>query len=229
MESRLPKLQSNFSIDCVVFGFDEGELKVLLIERGDELYTGMMAVPGDLVQEQEDIDDGASRILYELTGLKDIFLKQFHTFGDVNRHPLGRVITVAYYSLIRVDEEHIRPSSFARKVFWYPVSQIKALAFDHLLILNKALATLRKDITYQPIGFELLPPKFTLSQLQALYEAILDMKLDKRNFRKKIIGMNLLTETGEKQIGVAHRAANLYQFKRSRYEKLKEKGFIFEI
>ncbi|MEO0312407.1 MAG: hypothetical protein RIQ89_2064 [Bacteroidota bacterium] len=227
---KLPKLHSDFSVDCVIFGFDEGELKILLIERNEAPFKKWKAIPGNLVYDTEDIDGAAQRVLYELSGLRNIFLEQFHTFGDINRHPQGRVITVAYYSLIKRNDEGLHPvTSFARKAFWCPANNLPELAFDHQKIAMKALEVLRSKIQYEPIGFELLPEKFSLTQLQHIYEAILQTKIDKRNFRKKMLSYGLLQEQKQKQTNVSHRAAKLYKFNSLRYETLKKKGFIFGI
>ena len=189
LEALLPKFDSVFSVDCVIFGFDKGELKVLLIERNEEPFKDCLALPGYLVEQNESIDFAANRILYELTGLKDIFMEQFYTFGEVNRHPQGRVITVAYYAILRLNaSKELKPiTNYAKKAFWHPVANLPELAFDHSEIFAKALQKIKRKITYQPIAFELLPEKFTLSQLQMLYELILNKKLDKRNFRKKML------------------------------------------
>jgi 8-oxo-dGTP diphosphatase len=227
-KAKLPKLHSDFSVDCVIFGFDDGELKVLLVERNEQPFKEWKAIPGNLVYDIEDIDEAAQRVLYELTGLKNIFLEQFYSFGKIDRHPQGRVITVAYYSIIKRTDNGLHPvTSYTRKAFWWPADKIPALAFDHNRITEKALETLRHKIQHEPVGFELLPEKFTLTQLQHIYEAILQKKIDKRNFRKKILRYGLLTELKQKQTGVSHRAATFYKFNRGRYLNLKKKGFIF--
>ncbi len=230
MLSKDPNYHNTFSIDNVIFGFDEGDLKILLIERAEEAFIGQMALPGNLVLEDEDLDHGAARILFELTGLQNAHLEQLYTFGDVNRHPLGRVITVAYYSLIRIKSDDLKPRiSFAKRASWVSVSKIPKLAFDHNRILEIALERLRGQLRYRPVGFELLPEKFTLSQLQGLYESILQIAIDTRNFRKKIIGFDFLVELGEKQKEVSHRAAKLYRFDKKRYQSLVKLGFNFEL
>jgi len=227
--SALPRLKSTFSVDCVIFGVDEGVLKVLLIERNEAPFKGWKAIPGNLVRDREDIDAAAQRILYELSGLKDIYLEQSHTFGRTNRHPQGRVITVAYYSLIRRTDD-IRPvTGFAKKAFWWPAHDLPRLAFDHSEIAELALTQIRQKVRYRPIGFELLPQKFTLTELQHVYEAILEKKLDKRNFRKKIQSYDLLVPCKEKQRGGSHRAPGLFRFNRQRYEQLEKQGFAFEL
>lgn len=229
LKALLPTFESVFSIDCVIFGFDRGELKILLIERNEEPFKDWLALPGYLVEQDESIDEAASRILYELTGLKDIFMEQFHTFGEVNRHPQGRVITVAYFAMLRLNgAKELKPmTNFAKKAFWHPVKDLPALAFDHSEIFEKALQKIKRKITYQPIAFELLPEKFTLTQLQMLYEAVLDKKLDKRNFRKKMLNYGILKELDEKQKGVSYRAAKLYKFDRRKYAKLFQNELSF--
>ena len=175
--------KSAFSVDNIIFGFDNGELKVLLIKRGTDPYNGLWALPGDLVYPNEDLETAANRVLNELTGLKRVYLEQVYSFGAVDRHPLGRVITIAYFSLVKISDFVIVPSSFAQKAQWHKVrdAQQLELAFDHNAILDKCFEALKTRVRYRPVGFELLPPKFTLTELQHLYEAILRTKLDKRN------------------------------------------------
>lgn len=223
--------RSAFSVDNIIFGFDGSDLKVLLIQRGTEPYNGVWALPGDLVFPEEDLDTAAGRVLKELTGLRDVYLEQVKTFGTVHRHPLGRVITVAYYSLIKISEYQLTPDSFARQARWHGVSQVGRLAFDHNDILDTCVRQLKQKVRMAPIGFELLPPKFTLSELQQLYKSILNppKEIDKRNFRKKVLGLNFLIECPETQAGVAHRPAKLYRFDRKRYERLVAEGYNFDI
>ena len=230
MGTALPKFDSIFSIDCVIFGFDEGELKILLIERNEEPFKNWWALPGYIVEQNESIDDAAERILYELTGLRGIYMDQFYTFGDVNRHPQGRVITIAYYAMIRLNgTKELQPvSTYASKAVWIPVNDLPNLAFDHEKIFNNGFAKIRNKISYQPIAFELLPEKFTLSQLQHLYEVILNKKLDKRNFRKKMLNYGILKELDEKQKGVSYRAAKFYKFDKKKYVRLFQKELTFE-
>ncbi len=222
MEKIIPKYDSVFSIDCVIFGFQGNELKILLIERNEEPYKGWPALPGYFVKNDESIDDAAERILHELTGLRDLHMDQFHTFGDVDRHPQGRVITVAYYALIRIDaQQELKPTSnYVRSAYWHPVNELGKLPFDHGKVFETGFQKLRRRLNYQPIAFELLPEKFTLTQLQTLYEVILNKKLDKRNFRKKMLGYGFLKELDEKQKGVSYRAATLYRFDRRKYNKI---------
>lgn len=221
--------KSAFSVDNIIFGFDEGDLKVLLIKRGTIPFKGKWALPGDLVYPNENLETAANRILEELTGLKEVYLEQVKSFGAVNRHPLGRVITIAYYSLIKISGYVVTPSSFAKKAKWHSIADVKDLAFDHNEILKACFQKLRQQIRTRPVGFELLPPKFTLTELQHLYEAILETKLDKRNFRKKIMSMNLLVDLNETQEGVAHRPAKLYQFDQEKYKSFLAEGFNFEL
>lgn len=229
MEAALPKFESVFTIDCVIFAFDAGELKVLLIERNEEPFKDWWALPGYFVRHDEGIDQAALRILYELTGLRDIYMEQLHIFGDVDRHPQGRVITVAYYAIIRLNGlKELKPvTSYARKASWHSVNNLPPLAFDHQKIFEKSFQTIRKKIFYSSIAFELLPEKFTLTQLQNLYEVILGKQLDKRNFRKKMLNYGILRELAEKQQGVSYRAAKLYKFDRRKYVKLFQKELTF--
>ncbi len=229
METNLPKFESVFTIDCVIFAFDAGKLKILLIERNEEPFKDWLALPGNFVNTDEGIDQAAERILYELTGLKGIYMEQLHIFGDVGRHPQGRVITVAYYAMIRLSgQKEPKPvSSFAKKAFWHATDMLPKLAFDHTKIFEKSLQKIKNKIFYSPIAFELLPEKFSLTQLQQLYEVILNKKLDKRNFRKKMLNYGILKELDEKQQGVSYRAAKLYKFDRRKYNKLFQKELSF--
>lgn len=222
MEIHLPHLDSVFSTDCVIFGFEAGELKVLLIERNEEPFKDWYALPGNIVGPDESVDAAAQRILYELTGLRDLPMRQFHTFGEVNRHPQGRVVTIAYFALIRISgQKDLMPiTQYARKAFWHPVNDLPTLAFDHTDIFKRAFKKIRAKLNYEPIAFELLPEKFTLTQLQSLYEAVLSKQLDKRNFRKKMLSYGFLKELAEKQKGVSYRAAKLYKFDRRKYAKI---------
>ena len=214
--------------DCVVFGYDEGELKVLLIERGLEPFKGRWALPGGFVRVEETLDAAARRELEEETGLKDIFLEQLFTFGVVDRDPRERVVSVAYYALVKLADYRAKASTDASKAEWFPVSKLK-VAFDHAQILAAALARLKGKVRYEPIGFELLPPKFTLSQLQHLYEAVLENEVDKRNFRKKVLNFGLLIPLDETLMVGRHRPAQLFSFDANKYEKLKKRGFNFEL
>ncbi len=217
------------SIDCVLFGFDGNELKILLIERNEEPFKDWWALPGNLVHIDESIDQSAKRILKELTGLSDIYMEQYFAFGEVDRHPQGRVISVAYYAMLRLGgEKPVKPQiSFAKTAQWTNIAELPKLAFDHLNILNKGLEKIKRRIRHLPLAFELLPEKFTLTQVQSVYELILGKKLDKRNFRKKILSFGVLKELDEKQRGVSFRAATLYKFDKRKYNKLFGKEISF--
>ena len=217
------------TVDCVVFGLDEEDLKVLLIERDLEPFAGQWALPGGFVRVEESLEEAARRELEEETGLKQVFLEQLYTFGDVGRDPRERVVTVAYYALVNIRDHRVTAATDARNAAWFPVSRLPSLAFDHKRILAAALARLKGKVRYQPIGFELLPAKFTLSQLQHLYETTLERSLDKRNFRRKVLAMGFVEETDETERDVAHRAARLYRFNKAKYRKLTQEGFLFEL
>lgn len=221
--------KSAFSVDNVIFGFDGGDLKVLLIQRGAAPFKGKWALPGDLVYPNENLETAAERVLEQLTGLRGVYLEQVKAFGAVNRHPLGRVITIAYYSLIKISDYTVTPASFAQSARWHSIAEVGELAFDHNEILDTCLRQLQHKVRNAPVGFELLPPKFTLTELQQLYEAILATKLDKRNFRKKILAMGLLLDLNQLQENVAHRPAKLYQFDRENYEQFVAEGFSFGV
>ena len=239
----LQNLNPHVSVDCVVFGFEFGKLDVLLIERNME-FEGKeykdLKLPGDLVRKDEDLDTAASRVLRELTGLDNIYLKQYSAIGSPGRllrqprdvewlrnigHPEEIVVTVAYYSLINIDQDKAADFILESNARWYKVSEVKELAFDHLSILQQALQVLRTDLRLKPIAFELLPPKFTLRQLQQLYEVILGTPLDKRNFRKKVTNMPFITPINEKQVDVWHKPAQYYSFNRKTYQKTNQVAF----
>ena len=212
--------------DCVIFGFDGTKLNVLLVQRGVEPFKGRWAFPGGFVKLDETTLEGAKRELYEETGLKDAYIRQFHTFSAVDRDPRERVITVAYYALVRTSE--VKGGDDAAKAQWFSLEQVPSLAFDHDMILRQALNELRKQIHFEPIGFELLPEKFTMTQLLHLYEAILCVKFDRRNFYNKMLKLGILTELEEKLTLTNKKVAFLYTFNAENYQAMKEKGFRLE-
>lgn len=243
----MKNLNPHISVDCVIFGFDSTELKILLVEReklpneDPRLPSGLMKLPGNLIDETEDLDESAYRVLKELTGLDKIYLKQLSVFGNSDRldvvndllwlkttsgMTIDRVVTVAYYSLVKINESdpqaHINSNAF-----WLPINKVPHLIFDHNKIIYKALETVRKELRTEPIGFELLPKKFTLRQLQNLYEVILGTSLDNRNFRKKISKLEYLIPLDEKEKGVNHKPAQFYRFDKKIYTKhQKDIGFV---
>lgn len=217
------------TVDCVIFGLDESSLlKALLIQRGHDPYEGAWALPGGFVDMEEPLVEAALRELKEETGVSDVFIEQLYTVGTPNRDPRGRVVTVVYFALINLAQHKIGADSDAQDVRWFPIDTLPALAFDHADIMDMAIQRLRGKVRYQPIGFELLPQYFTLTQLQKLYERILGKELNKRNFRTKILKMNILKE-GAILRGVAHRPAQLYRFDEEKYQDYLKRGFNFEL
>ncbi|MBA2341625.1 MAG: NUDIX hydrolase [Pyrinomonadaceae bacterium] len=219
------------TVDCVIFGLDleEESLKVMLIERDLEPFAGRWAIPGGFVRQGESLEAAALRELEEETGISDVFLEQLYTFGAPGRDPRGWIVSVAYYALVSPDKHHVTAATDARRAEWFTVTKLPSLAFDHNDIMRAALQRLRGKLAYAPIGFELLPRKFTIKQLQKLYEIVLGEKLDNRNFRKKIFSMDVLRELDEIQKGVPHRAARLYKFDERKYKQLMKQGMNFEL
>ena len=216
------------ALDCIIFGFDEGELKLLLIKRNFEPAKGQWSLIGEFMDEDESLDEAAYRILTNLTGLKDVYMSQLYSHGDVNRDPGARVISVSYYALINIQnhDAQLVKDNFAH---WRPLSKIPPLVFDHSTMVEMALKRLRKEAKVKPIGFELLPQKFTLPQLQSLYEAIYSKTLDKRNFRKNMLSMGLLEKLDEKEKENSKKGAYYYQFNEKKYKELTSRGFYFNI
>lgn len=212
--------------DCVIFGFDGERLQVLLIERGIEPYKGRWAFPGGFLKMDETAEEGALRELKEETGLEGAFMEQFHTFSAPERDPRERVITIAYYALVKIQE--VNGGDDAASARWFPLDEIPSLAFDHDYILRMATQRLREQIHFQPIGFELLPEKFTIKELQLLYEAILGINFDRRNFAKKMFHLEILTDLEETIWPTPKREAKLYKFNADKYDELKRKGFRLE-
>jgi 8-oxo-dGTP diphosphatase len=222
------------TVDIVLFALgtqESGELdlQVMLIERDLAPFEGEWALPGGFVRVDETLDDAARRELHEETGLTEIYLEQLYTFGALNRDPRERVVSVAYYALVNPTGHTVEASTDARRAAWFSVTNLPPLAFDHAEILEAARERLRNKVRYQPIGFELLPEQFTLRQLQEMYEVILGRELDKRNFRKKVLGMRIVKETSETEQDVAHRAARLYRFDKRRYDLMVKRGIDFQV
>jgi 8-oxo-dGTP diphosphatase len=217
------------SIDCLIFGFKKNELDILLVQHGEGISKGKWALPGGWIRYNESTDDAAARLLSDLTGVSHIYLEQLRSFGNVDRYPSKRVITIVYYALVKPENYTLHPGFTAADAQWFKISEVPELPYDHAEILENGLIHLKHKVRHEPIGFNLLPKKFTLLQLQELYEAILEKKLDKPNFRRKLMKMNLLDPCKEKQTDVSHRAANLYRFDKKIYDKLTEKGFTFEL
>jgi 8-oxo-dGTP diphosphatase len=229
LSHQLTKVINNVSIDCVIFGFENGVLEVLLIKRAIQPSESEWALPGGFILKNEELNHAAERILKETSGVKNIFMEQLSVFGDVNRYPNGRVFTIGYYALVSPDKYILSPGTDTSEVKWFRLTDINNLPFDHNKIIDEALERLREKVRYHPIGFELLPKKFTLPKLQSLYESILNMKLDKRNFRKKLLKMNLLIKLDEKEKDNLRRAAYLYKFDKKSYNKLVKEGFSFQL
>ncbi len=224
-----PFFSSAVSVDNVIFGFEGKTLRLLLVERGVEPFAGAWALPGEMVGLNEDLDSAAVRVLHELTGLHDVYLEQVASFGSPTRHPAGRVFTVAYYSLLRERTHPVVSKGWAKSVRYFDIDELPKLAFDHAEIIQRCLNRLRERVRTRPVGFELLPKRFSLSELQALYESILGHELDKRNFRKKILSMGIIEDTGDLQANVHHRPAKLYCFNEEAYERLRTEGFSFAV
>ena len=212
--------------DCVIFGFDGERLQVLLVVRGIEPFKGRWAFPGGFIKMDETAEEGALRELKEETGMENAFIQQFHTFSNPLRDPRERVITIAFYALVRIQE--VKGGDDAASARWFPLDEIPALAFDHDHMLRMATQRLRQEIHFHPIGFELLPEKFTLRELQSLYEAILGITFDRRNFAKKMLHLEILNELDETVWPTPKREAKLFSFNAGKYEELKRKGFRME-
>jgi len=214
------------TVDIVIFTVREGSLQVLLVKRGVPPFEGQHAIPGGFLREGESLEKAALRELHEETGVRNVFLEQLYTFGDPKRDPRGRIITVAYYALIASDKLSLIAGADAAEALWFRANDLPPLAFDHKHILDYALERLRNKLEYTTVGFQLLPEKFTLGVLQAVYEAILGKQLDKRNFRRKIALLGILKPLREWQ-HTGRKPAQLFRFAASRFERLKDKGILF--
>lgn len=231
------------SLDCVIFGFDSGQLKVLLVRwKGTEHWS----LPGGLVMQNESLDDSANRILTQRTGLQNIFLRQFHTFGETKRYDkevlaeklasvvpphmwYERAISVGYYALVNYADVFPTHDDISDSCIWKSLEELPELLFDHAKILDTALAKLRREIGHEPIGLNLLPPKFTMPEMMRMYEAILGRKIDPRNFQKKILKSGILIKSNEVKKGTAHRSPFLYHFDTAKYEEMLQSGSFFFI
>lgn len=218
----------SLTVDCIIFGVEDNKLKVLLIQRGESPFQGSWALPGGFVNMDEDLEVAARRELEEETSVSDVFLEQLYTFGTPGRDPRGRVVTVAYYALVNLENHQVKASTDASDAAWFTIAELPNLAFDHDQVIQVALKRLRAKVRYQPIGFELLPEKFIFSQLEKLYEAILLEPIDRRNFRKKIMKTGLLIEE-EMQEGVPHKRGRYYSFDKNKYHLLEKEGFEFSL
>ena len=224
------KIIESLSIDTVVFGFENAELFVLLVKHAEGPSKGDWALPGGYIRYSESVEEAAYRILTDQTSVSNIYLEEMKTFGAVDRYPLARVITVAYYALVNKEIFNLTVGEGVSDAQWFNVHNLpKEMAFDHRDIFQEAFKRLKHRVQHEPIGFSLLPVKFTLLQIKQLYDCILERELDKSNFRKKLIRMNLLIPCDEKQKDVAHRAARLYRFDEQVYNNLQKKGFVFEL
>jgi ADP-ribose pyrophosphatase YjhB (NUDIX family) len=215
------------TVDLVVFTIRDHSLQLLLVERGEEPFKGAWALPGGFVRDRESLDEAARRELEEETGVRDIYLEQLYTFGEPNRDPRARVITVAYFAIIASGRRALRASADAADAQWFAVSALPPLAFDHDRIAEYAIERLRNKLEYTTVGFQLLPRDFTLTELQQAYEVILDKALDKRNFRKKMLSLGVVQPTGDTKMNGVHRPARLYRFSEARFMKLRDKGILF--
>lgn len=219
------------TVDCVVFGLDlsQNELSLLLVQRKLAPFRNQWALPGGFVRVGEGLESAARRELAEEAGVRDVYLEQLYTFGEPARDPREHTVTVAYYALVKPSAHQLVAATDASAAKWFGVRDLPQLAFDHAQIVETAVARLRGKVRYAPVGFELLPPLFSLTMLQRVYEIILGRDLDKRNFRKKLLAMDLLVETNEMEQGVRHRAARLYRFERKRYDRLTKQGVVFDL
>lgn len=217
------------SVDAVVFGYEEGTISVLLIKRKYEPFKGKWAIPGGFVLNDESLEEAAERELKEETGIEINYLEQLYTFGNPKRDPRSRIVSVAYFGLVHPNAFKIFASTDAEEVQWFKIDDLPKLSFDHKEILELAITRLQSKITYEPLGFELLDEKFPFSDLEKLYTTLIGRPIDRRNFRKKILKLNILDELEDKVSKGSGRPANLFKFNQKRYFKLKQEGIVFEI
>lgn len=225
----MSKQEIKISVDAVVFGYESGTISVLLIKRKYDPFKGKWAIPGGFVLNHESLEEAVERELQEETGIQINYLEQLYSFGNPLRDPRGRVVSVAYFALVRPNTFKIFASTDAELAQWFNINELPELSFDHKEILDKAIQRLQSKITYEPLGFELLDKKFPFSDLEKLYTTLLGRDIDRRNFRKKIMGLNVLDELDEKVLKGSGRPANLFRFNKKRYFQLKKEGIIFEI
>lgn len=216
------------TVDAVVFGFDGSGLQILLIQRGLEPFAGQWALPGGFVHDDETLEAAVRRELEEETSVHAVYLEQFHAFSAIDRDPRERVVSVAFWALVRKSDHRAAAATDAADAQWFPITDLPSLAFDHADIAAAAITQLRERIRNQPVGFSLLPEKFTLTELQTLYEAIAGESLDKRNFRKRILALGFLTAIAETRSSGAHRPAQLFRFNLTQYQRLVRRGFHFD-
>jgi 8-oxo-dGTP diphosphatase len=218
------------AVDSIIFGYDEGdrELKVLLLKRNFQPAKGEWSLMGGFLNSNESVDEAAQRILHQLTGLSQVYMEQLYTFGEIERDPGARIVSIAYFALVKINDSDLELVK-SHGATWVPISSMPPLIFDHLAMVNRALKKLQVRARTQPIGFELLPDKFTIPQLQGLYEAIYHKTFDKRNFRRKLLSMDLLVKLEEKEKESSRKGAWYYQFDPRKYEDLLNRGFNFEL
>lgn len=218
------------AVDSIIFGYDEGgrELKLLLLKRNFQPAMGEWSLMGGFLNKEESIDSAAKRILHQLTGLSDVYMEQLYSFGEIDRDPGDRIISVAYFALIKINDSDLELVK-NHGATWVPISSLPQLIFDHNQMVERAMKKLQVRARTQPIGFELLPEKFTIPQLQGLYEAIYNKPLDKRNFRRKLLAMDLLEKQEEKEKESSRKGAWYYRFDAKKYEDLLKRGFNFEL
>jgi 8-oxo-dGTP diphosphatase len=214
------------AVDCIIFGFDGKQMKALLIKRGFEPEKGKWSLMGGFVEKKENVEEAAARVLKQLTGLTDIYMEQLYCFGNTNRDLAGRVVSVAYFALINIAEYNEQLTS-NHEAHWFPLNKIPSLIFDHKQMVEKAKERLQQKVANHPIGFELLPNKFTLPQLQNLYEAIYETSLDKRNFTRKILSLHILKKLTEKEKESSRKGAFYFVFDKSAYSRLEHEGIKF--
>lgn len=215
------------AVDCIIFGFDKKNLKILLIKRDFEPEKGKWSLMGGFLRPDETLDESANRVLHHLTGLSNVYLEQLRAYSALDRDPVGRTVSVSYYALINITEHTEINSNFSAE--WFDINEFPNLIFDHNIMVANALTRLRYRASTKPVGFELLPEKFTMKQLQSLYEAILGEKLDKRNFINKINGLDILVKTEEKDMKSSRKGSFLYMFDQEKYNSKVSDGFTFKL